>query len=193
MSLREPITRVVIRDSEEADAHRIFRKLNQLARSRKIAVILHWMGKRDPAGNVWNDMRFQSSGPPGQAETCVFCGKRLRHGEWHRLGYFVSDGECFRDNFVDSGGVNFLPRAGFRPAVIIVPSFVPGSLDNVILNFAWALACYRSSVRRPNAEPTWLHERAGSFAERLVRKLERTCRLPWKQDLEPCEQYVPRK
>jgi hypothetical protein len=75
---------------------------------------------------------------------------------------------------------------------MIVPAFVPGSLDNTILDLAWALPCYRSSLRRPNAEPAWLHEKADSFAERLVRKLERTCLLPWKQDLEACERYVPR-
>jgi hypothetical protein len=189
MSLREPVTRMVLHDSKEDDKHRIFRKLNQLARSRNIAVILHWMGRKDPAGNVWNDMRFQSNGRRGQAETCVFCGKRLRAGDWHRLGHFVSDGECFRANFVDSGCVSFLPRKGFRPAVIIVPAYVPGSLDNVILDLAWALGCYRSTVGHPYATPAWVHERARSFAERLVGKLERTCR--WPGDSEPCERYIP--
>ena len=153
-------------------------------------MVLHWMGMKDPAGNVWNDMRFQSNGRRGQAETCVFCGKRLRPGDWHRLGRFVSDGECFRNNFVDSGGVGFLPRTGYRPAMIIVPAYVPGSLDNVILDLAWALAFYRSSVDRPHVAPPWIYQRADLFAERLVRKLERTCRWSW--DSEPCERYIPR-
>ncbi|MFY9585378.1 MAG: hypothetical protein WAR21_12905 [Candidatus Acidiferrales bacterium] len=193
MSLGESVERMVLHDSREGDKHKIFGKLNQLARSRNIAVILHWMGMKDPAGNVWNDMRFHSNGPRGQAETCVFCGKRLRAGDWQRLGHFVSDRECFRDNFVDSGGVYFLPKTGFRPAVIIVPSCVPGSLDDVILDLAWALACYRTSVRHPYVARVWLHDRADSFAERLVRKLERTCRWPSRQELEPCERYIPRR
>lgn len=187
MTLKQPVNSTVLRESEERK-HGIFTRLNQLARSREISVILHWIGKKDPAGNVWNDMRFQSNGKRGQAETCVFCGKRLRAGKWQRLGHFVSDGECFRERFVDSGGVDFLPKTGFRPAVIIVPVHVPGSLDKVILDLAGALALYRTSVRRPFAAHSWVNQRADFFAERLVRKLERT--YPWSRDSINGESYT---
>ncbi len=95
-------------------------------------------------------------------------------------------------NFVDSGGVRFIPRTGFRPTVIIVPACVPGSLDDVILDLAWALGFYRSSVDRPHVAPASVHERADCCAERLVRKLERSCRWPSRWDSEPCERYIPR-
>ena len=175
MTLTSPIDRVALRDSE-AQKFRMFRRLNQLARSRGISVILHWVGMKNQAGSVWDDMRFQSNGKRGQKETCLFCGKRLKAGNWYRLGHFVSDGDCFRERFVDSGGVDFLPRTGFRPDVIIVPAHVPGCLDTIILDFASALALYRSSMRRPYAAIGWVNRRADAFAERLVRKLDRTCR-----------------
>ncbi len=126
MSPRESVERMVFRDCCEKDKHRIFQKLNQLARSRNIAVILHWMGMKDPAGNVRNDMRFQSNGPRGQAETCVFCGKRVRAGDWQRLGHFVSDREYFRDKLRRFRGRSFHTQNGLPTHRDHCPSLCSG-------------------------------------------------------------------
>ena len=172
MAEKQGRSRTVQRDSDEHMKQVLFEKLNQLAGSRGIALIFVWMSKEEHSKVWWNDMRFQSNGPSGLSNTCVFCGKiKLAKEDRVSLGHFVSDEECFRSSFVESLGVYYLPAQLYRPAVIIVPLHVPGSLDNAVLDLAWGLAMYRVSLKRPSDRRTWLEERAHLFADRLVRKL----------------------
>ncbi len=174
MGKKQGHPRVACLDLCERNKHFLFEKLNQLARTRNIAVIFLWMSKSDHSGLCWDDMRFQSNGPSGLSNTCVFCGKiKLAKDDRVGLGHFVSDEECFRCNFVESMGVYYLPPQLYRPAVVVVPIHVPGSLDKAILGLAWGLAMYRVSLKRSSDRRTWLEERAHLFADRLVRKLEK--------------------
>ncbi len=174
MAEKQEPSRAVLRDSYERIKQILFEKLNQLAGSRGIALIFLWMSKEDHSKVWWNDMRFQSNGPSGFSNICVFCGKtRLAKDDRVSLGHFVSDEECFRSSFVESLGVYYLPAQLYRPAVIVVPLHVPGSLDNAILDLAWGLAMYRVSLMRPSDRRNWLEKRAHLFADRLVRKLEK--------------------
>ncbi len=174
MEEKQEPSRAVLRDSDEHMKQVLFEKLNQLAGSRGIALIFLWMSKEDHSKVWWNDMRFQSNGPSGLSNTCVFCGKtRLAKDDRVSLGHFVSDEECFRSSFVESLGVYYLPAQLYRPAVIIVPLHGPGSIDNAVLDLAWGLAMDRVSLMRPSDRRTWLEKRAHLFADRLVRKLEK--------------------
>lgn len=170
----KPPSRIVLPDLSEHIKQLVFQSLNQLARSRNIAVILLWIGKEDHSEVCWDNMRFQSNGPSGLSNTCVFCGKtRLAKDDRVSFGHFVSDEECFRSSFVESLGIYYLPAQLYRPAVIIVPLHVPGSIDNAVLDLAWGLAMYQVSLKCSSGRRTWLEERVHLFAERLVRKLEK--------------------
>jgi hypothetical protein len=153
----------------------IFLRLNELARNRGITLIYEWIGMRDYAGHCWDDIRFQSIGAVYDSTRCVFCGQGpLSEDDRMMLDKVPCDRECFRKRYVDSQGPGYLPPTEYRPPVIVIYSYVPGSLDIAVMCLAWALGVYRRSLSMPSAPDEWIDESAYEFADRLVFRLETT-------------------
>ena len=69
------------RDNHLDEKRGVFFELNELAWSRNIAVIYAWVRMKDFLVGVWDDIIFQSNGPLGQPNTCVFCGREGLNSE----------------------------------------------------------------------------------------------------------------
>jgi hypothetical protein len=163
---------IVRPDPNESLKRRIFQRLNELARSKDIAVIFHMMQQKDPATKSY-ESHYQSTGPTGSPDVCLFCGLGLKNpNDFVRLGEFVADPWCNYDFKQDGLGVTFLDRDDHRPDLIIVTIWLPGSLDNAILDLAWGLAAHGISSRRYSISPARLKRETDTRAVKLVREIE---------------------
>jgi hypothetical protein len=127
---------------------------------------------------VWDDIVFQSNGPLGQPNTCVFCGRDgLHNANAYELGTFLADGECFRDNFVDTQGTSFLEANTYRPSVILITAELPGSIDNLALELAWGIGMHYWWSQRPAAPSRWLQKAAESYDRKLANRIAEKRRM----------------
>lgn len=169
MRSSEGTTKIVLRDSHEREKLDIFQELNKEIRARDIAVIFQFRWQKDPITRKW-EASYLSSGPAGIRDMCIFCGwGTKRRSEFLRMGAFICHHHCHYD-FIQVSGVAYLNQEDYRPALIIVPISVPGSLDNAIMDLAWGFAGHFISDRR-NAE-----RKITRLAEKIVRKMERRVR-----------------
>jgi hypothetical protein len=82
---------IVQHDSHEWLKRRIFQRLNELARTKDIAVTYPWAQQKDPATNCYDSV-YQSTGPEGLPDTCLFCGWGHKSGkDFVPMGTFVAD------------------------------------------------------------------------------------------------------
>jgi len=159
-------------DHHELEKQKVFFELNEVAWSRNIAVIYAWVRMRDLLVGVWDDILFQSNGPSGKSNTCVFCGRDgLNNENAYELGKFLADGECFRDYLIDAQGTTFLAANAHRPGVIVVTSDLPGSIENLILKLAWGIGMHFWLSQRPSASFDWRHKAAESYARKLISRI----------------------
>jgi hypothetical protein len=159
-------------DRHESEKRAVFFRLNELASTRNIAVIYAWVRMTDFLVGIWDDILFQSNGPDAKPNVCVFCGQGgLNPQNAYELGKFLADGECFRDHFVDMQGTCFFEPNDYRPAVILVMSDTPSSIEDVIWKLAWGIGAHEARLRCPSAPPNVLEKAASSYARKLVRSL----------------------
>jgi hypothetical protein len=131
---------IVQRDSFEWLKRKVFQKLNELARSKDIAVIFQVMKQEDPVTDPFTPY-YQSIGPTGDPDMCLFCGCCCTNSEgYFQMGGFVADPQCHYDMNQPGSGTTFLERDDHRPDVIIMTVWYPGALDDAILDLAWGLA-----------------------------------------------------
>lgn len=166
-------TRVsLIWDKHEGRKLQIFDILCQLAKDRGISIIHVWRTRED-YGEV-DDLIFQSSGPIGDPNTCVFCGESLFGHHPIKIGEFSCDGGCYLESLIEVQGFTYLLHlTEHRPPIIVVDASMPGSLNNIVFRLAYGLGFYRRSLRRPTADSSWLATTAEDFAWRLVSWIEK--------------------
>jgi hypothetical protein len=159
-------------DRHEEEKRALFIRLNELAWARNVAVIHAWVRMTDYVAGVWDDILFQSNGPDAKPNVCVFCGQGGLNPEnaWE-LGKFLADDECFRNHFVDLQGTCFLEPKDYRPTVILVLSYLPGSVENMIWELAWGIGIHDSQLKCPSAPPKAREKAAWIYARKLVRSL----------------------
>jgi hypothetical protein len=148
----------------------VFRRLNQLARSKQIAVIFQHYDQDDAASSEYL-RRYVSNWPTGRLDVCLFCGAAVKRAPRHvRMGSFAAHPWCEEDAiFVTE--VKIRKGTDYRPDVIIVPIWFPGSLGNAILDLAWGLVAHELSFGNI-LTPARLEKEARIEAARLVRVIE---------------------
>ena len=156
------------REAYMSEKRRVFLRLNEVAWSRNIAIIYAWQRATDFLVEKWDHFSFQSNGPLGKPETCVFCGQGgLGRERAHELGSFLADEDCFSEIFIRKRSSRFLRAKDFRPNVLLIVEPVPGSIDNVIFELAFGIGFERYSLQHPKAS----YERTVTAAESSARKL----------------------
>ena len=166
------------RDNRVDEKRSVFFELNEVAWSRNIAVIYAWVRMTDFLVGVWDDIVFQSNGPLGQPNTCVFCGREgLNSENAYELGTFLADGDCFRDHFVDTQATRFLEANTYRPSVIVITADLPGSIDNLALDLAWGIGAHYWWSQRPGAPSRGLQEAVQSYGRKLANRIAEKRRL----------------
>jgi hypothetical protein len=166
------IVRGIVRRERNADLKsEVLRKLNQHAQLRQIAVIFQIFDQTDPTTNEYY-RRYQSSWPVTRLDVCLFCGEGFSHAvDCVRLDKFGAHPWCEEEPF---GGtrVGILEKNHYRPAVILVPIWFPGSFSNAILDLAWGLVAHELSNNASLLSQSRLEREAGIEAARLVRSVE---------------------
>lgn len=156
-------------DDHEREKMRVFSRLNEIARSRNIAVLYASDRMEDFLVEVWDNVIIQSNGPPDKPNTCVFCGKDVLTSEnAYELGSLLVHGDCFHEFFIDGVGGCFLESNHYRPVVMIIRVNLEGAIDNAVLELACGVGIEFWFSQQPVAPHDWKRGEGESYRKKLV-------------------------
>ncbi|MBZ5544866.1 MAG: hypothetical protein LAO07_14495 [Acidobacteriia bacterium] len=127
-------------DADEDEKISVFFRLNELARKRNVAVLYIYRTTTDYGGKGSADLQFHYDGPKPASGICLFCGKQtVEPDDCDDLGGFVLHDDCYDETVNDWGMDFYLEQGPYRPAVIVIVAWWPGSIDNLLMGLAWGL------------------------------------------------------